>query len=184
MHPWRSSVALLLVLATSPAWPGGVVYKWTDADGVVHLSDQPQPGAEEVPLVPAPSQGNSRQQPDARPKKQAQKQKPPEQKVVARLGYTEIAIVTPAPQQAFFDEPIRVSLNLSPDLQQGHTLVWYLNDSPLAETEPSFVIDRLDRGQYTLYATITDGSGESVNSNSVTFFVHQPTVLAPQYPKK
>jgi hypothetical protein len=184
MHPWRSSVALLLVLAASPALPGGVVYKWTDADGVVHLSDQPQPGAEEVPLVPAPSSGNVRQQPNARPPKQAQKQKPPELKASAHLGYTEIAIVTPAPQQAFFDEPIRVSLNLSPDLQQGHTLVWYLNDSPLAETETSFVLDRLDRGTYSLHATISDGSGESVDTNTVTFFVHQPTVLAPQYPKK
>ena len=31
------------------------VYKWVDEDGVVHFSDQPRPGAEEVQIQRAPS---------------------------------------------------------------------------------------------------------------------------------
>ena len=38
---------MLACLATF-AGQAAVVYKWTDADGVVHYSDQPVPGAEKI----------------------------------------------------------------------------------------------------------------------------------------
>jgi hypothetical protein len=41
----------------------------------------------------------------------------------------------------------------------------------------------LDRGTYALAATITDQqTSESETSNSVTFFVRQPSSLSPQSP--
>jgi hypothetical protein len=40
----------------------------------------------------------------------------------------------------------------------------------------------LDRGTYTIAATITDQkTGASQSSNSVTFFVRQPSALSPQH---
>jgi len=44
-------------------------------------------------------------------------------------------------------------------------------------------LPRLDRGTYALAATITDQqTSESETSNSVTFFVRQPSSLSPQSP--
>src|ERR1700733_1931752 len=56
MHPCRSWIlvgacASWLVPFAAQAL---VVYKWTDAQGVVHLSDQPVPGAEKVFTSSAP----------------------------------------------------------------------------------------------------------------------------------
>jgi len=77
-----------------------------------------------------------------------------------------------------------VSLELTPELQKGHTLTWYLNDAPLGQTDASFTLDHLGRGSYTLYASIADASGgDSVSSPTVTFYVHQPSMLAPQNPR-
>src|ERR1700687_1041182 len=50
MHLCRSWIACgaLALAASSFAVHAAIVYKWTDADGVVHLSDQPVPGAEKI----------------------------------------------------------------------------------------------------------------------------------------
>jgi hypothetical protein len=179
MHPWRP---LLALIAFAPlAAPAAVVYKWTDADGVVHYSDQPEPGAERVPIGPAPLQGNSKAI-APQPKKAPEKPKPPKP---VRLGYTDIAIVVPAQEKTFTDEAVPVLLNLTPGLQPEHTLTWYLNGTPLEYTTESFSIPHLDRGTYTIYASITDpATQETANSDPVTFYVRQTSVLAPLYPKK
>ena len=44
---------IALLLAASLALPQA--YRWVDEDGVVHYSDQPHPGAEEVELERAPA---------------------------------------------------------------------------------------------------------------------------------
>ena len=50
MHLRRMWIGLGLfaALAAGVATHAAVVYKWVDADGVVHLSDQPVPGAERI----------------------------------------------------------------------------------------------------------------------------------------
>jgi hypothetical protein len=182
MHQWRSIIAL--VVFASFAAQGAVVYKWTDADGVVHYSDQPVPGAEKITLGQTPLYGTPKQstaqQSAALPKKLQEPKAP-----VLHLGYTDIRIGSPAAEKTFFDEPVPVSLSLTPALRQDHALTWYLNGSPLEQNTATFTIPYLDRGTYTLYATITDpATQESTNSDPVTFYVRQTSVLAPQYPKK
>ena len=60
MSPARSRtgflfLALLLCLGLqSPAWTQGV-YRWVDKKGVVHYSDQSQPGAERVEILRSPA---------------------------------------------------------------------------------------------------------------------------------
>jgi hypothetical protein len=172
---------LALVVFAPLATQAVVVYKWTDADGVVHFSDQPEPGAEKIPIGPAPLHGSVTAA-SPQPKKPQEKPKPPKP---PRLGYTDIAIVVPAPEKTFVDEAVPVLLNLTPGLQQEHTLTWYLNGTPLEYTTESFSIPHLDRGTYTIYASISDpATQETANSDPVTFYVRQTSVLAPQYPKK
>jgi hypothetical protein len=178
MHLWRQCIALMALGAViSFASSAATVYRWTDADGVVHFSDQPEPGAEKVAIGPTKLYGTPqvKQQKTAA---EAPKKTPP-----AHLGYTTVAVASPAAEQTFFDEPVHVSLALSPNLREGDTLTWYLNGAPLEQTLGSFTIDHLDRGAYSIYATITDaGTQETTSSAPVSFYVRQPSVLSPQSP--
>ena len=158
-----------------------VIYRWVDSDGVVHYSDQDSPGAERIvhsvlitaAAVRAACRGAGSRQ---APKKSA----------TNGLDYTDFSITSPASDQTFFgDEVVPVHLNLAPGLKANQSITWHLNGKQLdyPPDAVSFALPRLDRGAYALAATITDQeTGESQTSNSVTFFVRQPSALAPQSP--
>jgi hypothetical protein len=178
MHPRKSSFVIGLLMAF--AVQAAVVYKWVDADGVVHYSDQSAPGAEKIytatstSVAPASGPRNASAPPAKRPP-------------ASPLNYSEMQITSPASDQTFFgDDVIGVHLSLVPGLKANQTLVWHLNGKEL-ENPPdslSFVIPRLDRGTYALAATITDqASGESQSSNNVTFYVRQPSQNSPLSPQ-
>jgi hypothetical protein len=181
MHLLRLSIALGLVAAC--AAHAAVIYKWTDADGVVHYSDQAVPGAEKIVTSSSSSNGigGGARTPSATPAP-ARKAQP------SRLEYTSFAIESPAKEQVFFgEELIPVRLRLDPDLKLNQTIGWYLNGSPLTDQAPtslSFTLQSLSRGTYQISATITDTvTGESQNSEGVTFYVRQPSELSPQHRK-
>lgn len=165
-------VACLAAFAAQAA----VVYKWTDADGVIHYSDQPVPGAEKI--YTASSTAGSVVRGSA-----ASDSSAPSAKKTGGLGYTEFAIISPTPEQTFFgDETVAVNLNLEPGLKPEQTITWHLNGKELEDTSSHFSLPRLDRGAYVIAATITDqASGESRTSDSVTFYVRQPSELSPQH---
>ena len=155
------------------------MYKWTDEKGVVHFSDQPVAGAEKV-QTGSPNVSHLGAAPAAPP--QAQPAKPR-----LRLGYRDLSIVSPTAEQTFFSESVPVHLNLEPGLGAGHVITWVLNGAALEphQGQDSFMIDELPRGTYNLTATITDPeTKESVSTTPVTFYVHQPSLLAPQNPLK
>jgi hypothetical protein len=180
MHPRQKWLAIgLLTGVTAQA---AVIYKWVDADGVVHYSDQSSPGAEKivtaVPTTAAASGARNPTAPMAAPQKTAQ----------GRLNYTDFTITSPAQEQTFFgDDVVSVHLNLNPSLRPDQFITWHLNGKQL-DSPPnavSFALPRLDRGSYALAATITDQqTSESTTSNNVTFFVRQPSELSPQSPLK
>jgi hypothetical protein len=170
-----------LCLFATLASHAAVVYKWTDADGVVHFSDQPVEGAERItvsgeslnrsaaPGVTPPA-GNLRGMLD-----KANSSKP-------GPHYLSFVISTPVKEQTFFDEPVPVSVVIDPPLDDGHALNWSLNGQVLADQQNrmAFQLTDLPRGTYVLSATITDlGTHEQTSSSPVTFFMHQHSVAAP-----
>jgi Domain of unknown function (DUF4124) len=178
MHPWRPWIVLASLAAF--AVQAAVVYKWTDADGVVHYSDQAVPGAQKIYTASSTAA-------DASSSAAAAVSAPPGSaapKAVSGLSYSEFSITSPASEQSFFgDEAVGVHLTLSPELKPGQTITWHLNGRQLEQdpTTTQFGLPRLDRGTYILAATITDQStGESRTSDSVTFYVRQPTELGPR----
>ena len=99
---------MFAALATGVAANAAVVYKWVDADGVVHLSDQPVPGAERIVTdsgsgrsgasSPAPATPTAPQPPKPVPK---------------GLNFTQFAIVSPGQEENFTNNnPVNVSLAL------------------------------------------------------------------------
>jgi hypothetical protein len=179
MHPRQSWLALGLLFAFSVH--SAVIYRWVDADGVVHYSDQASPGAEKIVTATSSTGSAVGARSSAGPSPQM-----PQQAAQKGLNYNDFTISAPVPDQSFFGEDVvAVHLTLSPSLRPNQAITWHLNGKQL-ETPPdevSFALPRLDRGTYVLTASITDQqTGESQNSNSVTFFVRQPTSLAPQSP--
>jgi hypothetical protein len=178
MHPRKLWLSLGLLAAF--AVQAAVVYKWVDADGVVHYSDQASPGAEKI-FTSSPSSGSASSAPRAAAgQSQAASPAP-----AGGLGYTDFSISSPVNDQTFFgDDVIAVHLSLVPSLKLNQKITWHLNGKQL-DFPPdalSFSLPHLDRGTYALAATITDqSSGDSQSSNSVTFFVRQPSALGPQH---
>ncbi len=179
MHPRQPWLAIgLLTAFTAHA---AVIYKWIDAEGVIHFSDQASPGAEKI-VTSTPNTSA------ASAPRNATIGVPPTSQRGAQggLNYSEFSITSPAPQQTFFgDDVIAVHLNLSPSLRPNQAITWHLNGKELdfPPNAVSFALPHLDRGTYALAATITDQqTSESETSNSVTFFVRQPSALSPQSP--
>ena len=176
MRPRQSWLAIGLLAACTVQ--AAVIYKWVDADGVVHYSDQAVPGAEKIITAGSPSSSASGRSATAGSVAQ------PPQKPAGGLNYTEFSITSPAPDQTFFgDDVVAVHLNLAPSLRPNQAITWHLNGQQLDSQALSFALPHLDRGTYTIAATITDEqTSESQTSNSVTFFVRQPSALSPQSP--
>lgn len=175
MHPRTLWLGLSLLAAF--AVQAAVVYKWVDADGVVHFSDQPSPGAEKI-FTSSSSAGTV----TTAPRSPSGAQQPQRSVAASGLGYTEFSITSPVNDQTFFgDDVIAVHLNLEPSLKPNQSVTWHLNGKQLDTTASAFSLPHLDRGAYALAATITDQqTSESQSSNTVTFYVRQPSALAPQ----
>ena len=157
-----------------------MVYKWTDVAGVVHFSDQPVPGAEKIVTSSGTSNGIG-----------AQRSAPSEAPVAGGrplpggLVYSEMSIDSPAKEQVFFGgDTVSVHLHLAPGLLPNHTISWQLNGRQLDEQAAAvgFTLQPMPRGTYSIVATLSDpGSGESRSTESVTFYVRQPSALSPQH---
>jgi hypothetical protein len=176
MHPRRSWIipGVLAVLTAQAA----VVYKWTDASGVVHYSDQPVPGAEKI--VTSGSSINS-----AASLPPANSRPLPSRAGAPATAAAAITISSPQPEQTFSnDEAINVSLS-QPVLAPGQSVAWHLNGRELDDQGPGttqFVLPNPGRGAFAIAATITNQTtGEVQTTPSVTFYVHEPSLLSPQH---
>jgi membrane carboxypeptidase/penicillin-binding protein PbpC len=70
-------------------------------------------------------------------------------------------------------------------LLPNHSITWYLNGAPLTEQAIDAVnisLKQLARGAYTISASVSDAvTGESRTSDSVNFYVREPSALSPQH---
>ena len=182
MHLRRSWVGLglLAALAAGLAAHAAVVYKWTDADGVVHLSDQPVPGAERI--VTASGSGHAGTVVPGIPTAPGA---PPPKTKGPGLEFAQFAITSPSSEETITgNQPVNVHLGLEPALSPTQTISWSLNGQPLTNEPPDavqFTLDDLPRGTYSLSATVSDqSSGETKSTEAVTFYVVKTTLLSPQ----
>lgn len=169
----------LLVTADAGA---AVVYKWKDANGLIHYSDQPVPGAEKIVTASGAANGIGG------PVRGSTATAPRAEKSGGKLDYAKIAIEMPAAEQVFFgEELVPVRLHLEPALKPKQSIAWLLNGVQLKDQGPestTFSLQGLPRGAYQLLATVSDSeTGEAQSSESVTFYVRQPSELSPLHKK-
>jgi Domain of unknown function (DUF4124) len=177
MHHLRLWIALPILAAFTAG--AAVIYKWTDADGVIHYSDQAVPGAEKMVISTGAGNGVGG---STRAQSAGSVQHPPS------APEPSMSIDSPAKEQVFFgDDIVPVHLQLQPPLQAGQSISWHLNGKTLDDQPAnalSFTLQGLPRGTYAIAATVVDaGSGQSQSTASVTFYVRQPSELSPQHKK-
>ena len=155
-------------------------YKWTDEDGIVHYSDRPQEGAEEIRL---PSDRGRRQpapvsmpgQPSVGAGESAREAEP--------FRYQNLSIVSPVAEETLWNigGVLSVTLNFRPNIQPGHRLQVYLDGMPRTVNTATFSLDEVHRGSHILQAEIIDQSGVTVTRSTATkFYVQQTSVNGPR----
>jgi hypothetical protein len=151
-------------------------YRWVDANGVVHYSDQPQPGATKIDLPPAQtySSGTAAK---VSPAPAADAQAGAATAAPAALaGATGCAITAPLDEQALVNiysltvtarGPVGGEVRLLLDgglLQKGNT--------------PEFLISPINRGMHRAVVVFMNlGGGELCRTQPVTFYVRKPSVI-------
>jgi hypothetical protein len=138
----------------------------------VHYSDHPAPGAQKIQLdvdvVPAVHTPSI----------------PAQARSAAPLPYAHFTIDSPTREQSFFSEPVPVHLTMQPELRPSDEIRWSLNGRVLDAyaNQVGFSLAELPRGAYDLVATAIDReSGETLNSATVAFYVHRPSILNPHH---
>lgn len=155
-------------------------YRWVDAQGVVHYSDTPQPGAEQLKIhaaqtYSAPSVSGAANGRGTDP--------------AAESVYRSCAVLRPGADQTFYaPEDVTVSVSLEPQLRTGDQISVTMDGTalrPIDESALRFRVSEPDRGAHSLSVTVRDASGNVVcTSSGVTFYVQRPSRLSPQSPTR
>lgn len=174
----RVCLGIALVLAGSMAL--AQAYRWVDENGLVHYSDRPQPGAEEVeldaaPAVDIPPRPRSIAPPDAGARGS-------EEADVA-VGYDTLEISSPGAEETLWNigGVLSVSLTLQPALKQGHQLRVYFDGNPQPVNSTQFQLQEVYRGVHNLQAEVLDQDGQLlIRSQPSRFYVQQTTIVNPR----
>jgi len=172
-------LAALILLTGAGSAATTTLYRWVDAQGVVHYSDTPQPGAQTIEVNSA--QGY-RAPPAARGS--AQSNRTPAEQTAAAY---ECHITAPSPQQSFFSpETVAISVSVSPALEAGDQILVYVDGNPLPTSSgQDFQVNQPDRGAHTVSATVRTADGRTAcTAAPVAFEVQRPSLLSPTSPAR
>lgn len=172
-----AALCLLCAAALADNGKPTTVYRWVDAQGVVHYSDQPHPNAQKLEIRGAqtfselPPQSSAGTAPE-----QAQPSAP-------AAAYQSCAIAQPTDQQSLMNvNQTTAVVQTSPALRAGDQVHLFVDGKQIAGSGTSFTFS-VFRGQHSVQAVIEDSTGQIVcETNNVTFFVHQPSIRNPHNP--
>ena len=180
MRKWLILLSTLLVTAASgaPAWT------WVDADGQVHFSDRPVPGARQVELTGAQGFGAPAARPAPATATAAGAQPAQGTRVAA---YRAINISSPAEQQTLWNigTMLNVQVELDPPLAAVHRVDLILDGQRrnLNTASLQMTVPNVFRGTHTLQVVVIDAAGaEVMRSPTRNFFVQQNSVQNPSSP--
>jgi len=173
----------LLAFASQAQESKKELWTWRDANGVVHFSDTPGPGAKRVDLVvTGPPSGGA---PAAAPSTPRQGSAPARPAAAPGVIYTSLEIWQPENGASFFEADATVSVRLrsEPEVSADDSLLLFL-DGRLVEgavNSLDYTLSALDRGAHSITAQIVDAKGkEKIRSAPVVFHMKQNTIIAPR----
>ena len=165
----RPILLLASLLATTAVF--AQAYRWVDEDGVVHYSDRPIEGAEEVVLPKANTttvRRVERDKPEAQP--------PPPS---GPVRYQNLAISSPTPEETLWNigGQLTVQIQVTPALQQGHRMRLYFDGEGQDISSTTVQLEEVWRGEHNLQVEILNETGMPlIRSNPLRFYVQQRTV--------
>ncbi len=149
-------------------------YRWVDENGVVHYSDRPQPGAEQIVL---PESNATTVRRYGQPIAQAEEQEAEEEEGPFR--YESIEVANPGAEETLWniEGVLNVSVALTPGLRPGHQVRVYFDGEPRMVTGTSFQIQEVWRGVHNIQVEVLNEGGElMIRSRTNRFYVQQSTV--------
>lgn len=165
----------LVLLIATPLMAANV-WKWRDASGVVHFSDQPVPGAEQVSI-----QSSSTFTAPVIPTARATSSSSSSSAVAA--SYKNVEIWKPSAESTIpnLSGSVSVGVRVEPALAAEHRLALYLDGqlvSGFPERGTEFELNDMSRGAHTLDLVVIDMKGVQVTASApIKFYVQRPTVL-------
>jgi hypothetical protein len=181
MRKWLILMSALSATSASsaPAWT------WVDANGQVHFSDRPVPGARQVEIAGA--QGFGAAPSSATPAVQRAAEAASPTAATPAAPYRAVEIVSPADQETLrnIGGALPVVVRFQPNLQPGHRFDLALDGQRrnLNATSARVTLPDVVRGSHTLELIVVDPAGtEIMRSAPRTFFVQQTSILNPNNP--
>jgi hypothetical protein len=182
-------LALLVgwMVVAGAAAAAATTYRWVDADGVTHYSDQPHQGADKIRLV-QPQTYSAPSTPAPAATAAAVPLNPPGNSRMADRGfhYDTCSISQPAADEVLFDPAVTVHGQLAPSVRTGDKVVLVFDGAYMEAPSPGqleFHIEPVERGAHTVALQVRDATGRAVcQSTPVTFNMRLPSELAPLNP--
>ncbi len=174
-------MATRLIFVLLAVLVGGAVmaqaYRWVDEDGVVHYSDRPREGAEQI-VLPKPNTVSVPRRPQPSQASAPVEEEPPAEEP---FRYASLEIAAPAAEETLWniEGVLNVSLNVQPALQPGHQVrVFFDGGEPQIVDGTSFQLQEVWRGVHNIQAEILDETGKMmVRSRTNRFYVQQNTII-------
>lgn len=197
----RAGAALLSFWLAGPV--GADVYKWVDADGLVHYSDEPEAGSKRVtlpelsvvpfriPVGPAPGPAPAPVAPQGTQAPTAESSGPPpgapetpldsdRSETAARedIDYELVAIRAPANNQTVASPSgeLDIVLALQPDLRANDSIQLFLDGQRVRDElrTTHFSISGLEVGSHILEARVVGPEGNMMRRSKSVLFHYQP----------
>jgi Domain of unknown function (DUF4124) len=178
MYKALIATSFIFLFSLSFAVNADAVYKWVDAQGNVHYTDHPLPGAVKVQLPK--TQTYQPASADGVPMPSADEAAPQ----ASTTGYQQLEIASPTSKATiWYTDQVPVSVSLTPALRSGDTLTYHLDGQTIGPTsDTSVTFKNVERGEHTVSVTLNAANGASLSANPVTFYVRQKSIISPKPP--
>ena len=176
---YRLAAVFLALLTVTSMVAADPLYKWVDAQGNVHYSDKPQPGAKKM-VLPKASTFNPPNTVSLTPTgSDAPRSAAPASSTSPDAGaapaYTAISVAAPADQSTLWNtDSVTVSVSVAPQLQPGDSVSITLDGKTQTVQGTSATFAGLDRGPHTVAATLGD-----LKAAPITFYIQKTSIIKP-----
>ncbi|WP_318473076.1 DUF4124 domain-containing protein [Photobacterium leiognathi] len=172
-------VLMTLIWTAASSAQASTIYSWTDENGVVHFTDQPQtPDATAYPLSVTEVSGNIEQTADtiaAQTTDVAVVEEPAK-------NITTVSLVSPMHEQTIRNNEGIINIHavtnskLNNQTQAQLVLDGVVKGDP--QTELTWTLYNVDRGSHQLQIQLVKGGKVIASSDSITVYMHRATVKA------
>jgi len=172
----ETRLLFLLVGLLATASVMAEAYRWVDEDGIVHYSDRPEEGAEQVELSEYSRNTGARLYRDRAPASNADDEQATDQP----FRYESLSVASPGPEETLWniEGTLNVSLALSPGLQSGHQVRLYFDGEQRMVQGTNIQLEEVFRGVHNIQAEVIDATGKlMIRSRPNRFYVQQSTVV-------